>query len=92
LREWVFSREHGLGTPIPWDDKYVIDSLSDSTMYMMYYTVSHLLHRDLGGDESVLVAPEELSDDFWDAVFIQKPGEPLKTECSIGLPEYSVIE
>jgi leucyl-tRNA synthetase len=69
IREWGFSREVGLGTKIPWDPKYVIDSLSDSTIYMAYYTVAHLLHKDIYGDEPNLVTPDELSDEFWDSVF-----------------------
>jgi leucyl-tRNA synthetase len=32
------------GTRIPWDEQYLIESLSDSTIYMAYYTVAHLLH------------------------------------------------
>jgi len=32
-----------LGTKIPWDQQYLIESLSDSTIYMAYYTVCHLL-------------------------------------------------
>jgi len=28
---------------MPWDDKFVIESLSDSTIYMSYYTISHFL-------------------------------------------------
>lgn len=32
-----------LGTKIPWDEQYLIESLSDSTIYMSYYTVCHLL-------------------------------------------------
>ena len=31
------------GTKIPWDEQYLIESLSDSTIYMAYYTVCHLL-------------------------------------------------
>ena len=31
------------GSRIPWDKQYVIESLSDSTIYMAYYTVAHLL-------------------------------------------------
>lgn len=34
---------HILGTKIPWDQQYLIESLSDSTIYMAYYTVCHLL-------------------------------------------------
>ena len=28
---------------MPWDDKFLIESLSDSTIYMAYYTVAHHL-------------------------------------------------
>lgn len=43
LQEHACSRSYGLGTHIPWDPQYVIESLSDSTIYMAFYTVSHLL-------------------------------------------------
>jgi leucyl-tRNA synthetase len=43
LKEWACSRTYGLGTRIPWDPTYLIESLSDSTVYMAYYTVAHLL-------------------------------------------------
>jgi leucyl-tRNA synthetase len=45
LHEWPCSRSYGLGTKMPWDHQFVIDSLSDSTIYMAYYTVAHLLQR-----------------------------------------------
>ena len=32
-----------LGTKLPWDEQYLIESLSDSTIYMAYYTVAYLL-------------------------------------------------
>lgn len=28
---------------LPWDPQYLIESLSDSTIYMAYYTVAHIL-------------------------------------------------
>jgi len=39
LKEWACSRSFGLGTRLPWDPQFVIESLSDSTIYMAYYTV-----------------------------------------------------
>ena len=33
------SRTYGLGTRLPWDEQWLIESLSDSTIYMAYYTV-----------------------------------------------------
>jgi leucyl-tRNA synthetase len=38
LRQWACSREFGLGTKLPWDERWLIESLSDSTIYMAYYT------------------------------------------------------
>ena len=43
LHEHACSRSYGLGTKLPWDEQYLIESLSDSTIYMAYYTVAHLL-------------------------------------------------
>merc|ERR1712000_694855 len=43
LHEWGCSRSFGLGTKLPCDEQYVIESLSDSTIYMAYYTIAHLL-------------------------------------------------
>lgn len=31
------------GTKLPWDEYWLIESLSDSTIYMAYYTVAHFL-------------------------------------------------
>ena len=62
LHDWCFSREFGLGTKIPWDSRFVIDSLSDSTIYPVYYQFVDLLN---GG-----VSP---SPDFWEQVFSLEP-------------------
>lgn len=43
LHEYACSRTYGLGTKLPWDQKWLIESLSDSTIYMAFYTVVHLL-------------------------------------------------
>eukprot|EP01012_Entosiphon_sulcatum_P061798 TRINITY_DN8766_c0_g1_i1.p1 TRINITY_DN8766_c0_g1~~TRINITY_DN8766_c0_g1_i1.p1 ORF type:complete len:1087 (-),score=221.84 TRINITY_DN8766_c0_g1_i1:64-3324(-) len=50
LGDWACSRTFGLGTRLPVDGtiNYVIDSLSDSTIYMAYYTIAHYLQ---GGGE-----------------------------------------
>ena len=37
------SRTYGLGSKLPWDESWLIESLSDSTIYMAYYTVAHFL-------------------------------------------------
>ena len=43
LGQWACSRRFGLGSRVPWDKQWLIESLSDSTVYMAYYTVAHLL-------------------------------------------------
>jgi leucyl-tRNA synthetase len=43
LDKWACSRTYGLGSRIPWDPTFMIDSLSDSTVYPAFYTVAHLL-------------------------------------------------
>ena len=48
LQQWACSRAFGLGTRVPWDPEFLVESLSDSTIYMAYYTVAHLLQ---GGDK-----------------------------------------
>jgi len=60
LKNWACVREKGLGTKLPWDEEWVIESLSDSTIYMAYYTVAHYL-KDL--DE------KQHTESLFDAIF-----------------------
>ncbi len=50
LRDWACTRRRGLGTKLPWDDQWLIEPLSDSTIYMSYYTISKYL-RDIEADK-----------------------------------------
>jgi len=59
LMDWACTREFGLGTTLPWDEQWVIESLSDSTVYMAFYTLNkHLGHMGI-------VAPERIDPDFF---------------------------
>ncbi len=61
LNDWACTHHQGTGTRLPWDEKWVIESLSDSTIYMAYYTIAHLI-KDY---------PEEkINDEFFDFVFL----------------------
>lgn len=60
---WPFSRTFGMGTKIPFDEKYLIDSLSDSTIYMAYYTIAHLITQ---------LPIDKLSDSVWDSIFLEQ--------------------
>lgn len=68
LNKWGFSRSFGLGTRVPWDTQYLIDSLSDSTIYNAFYTVKHFLFRDLEGNDQIFPS-EALCDDVWKFIF-----------------------
>jgi len=46
LNQWACARTYGLGSELPWDRQFLVESLSDSTIYMSYYTVAHLLHGE----------------------------------------------
>jgi len=73
LKEWGCSRTKGLGTRLPWDDIFVIESLSDSTIYMAYYTIAHLLQGGvLNGSETgpLGVKAEDLNVAAFDYVFL----------------------
>ncbi|EGR26946.1 leucyl-tRNA synthetase, putative [Ichthyophthirius multifiliis] len=72
LNHWGCSRSFGLGTRLPFDDKYLIESLSDSTIYMAYYTISHLLQGNVQGSQvgHLGITPDQLNREFWDYIFL----------------------
>ncbi|CAD5211186.1 unnamed protein product [Bursaphelenchus okinawaensis] len=72
LHEYACSRSFGLGTKLPWDERYLIESLSDSTIYTSYYSFAHLLQKgSLDGRSGVQdVKPEQLNDSFWEYALI----------------------
>lgn len=72
LKEWGCTRTQGLGTKLPWDNDFVIESLSDSTIYMAYYTVAGLLQGGVmdGSELGPLgIKAEDLTHQCWDFIF-----------------------
>ena len=71
LNRWACARTYGLGSRLPWDKKFLVESLSDSTIYMAYYTVAHFLHGDRYARTPGLLnlKPEQLTDEAWDCIF-----------------------
>ena len=63
LDDWACSRKVGLGTRLPWDNQWLIEPLSDSTIYMSYYTIAKYL-RDMN--------PDDLNLAFFDKVLLNK--------------------
>lgn len=68
LKEKACARRAGMGTPLPWDKGWTIESLSDSTIYMAYYTIARIINRE--GLE-----PTALTDAVFDYVFLGE-GDP----------------
>ncbi|KAK4691132.1 hypothetical protein P7C71_g5805, partial [Lecanoromycetidae sp. Uapishka_2] len=65
LNRWACARTYGLGSKLPWDPKFLVESLSDSTIYMAYYTISYLLHSDIFGAKpgKLSIKPEQMIDE-----------------------------
>jgi leucyl-tRNA synthetase len=78
---WGLSRTFGLGSRIPWDKKFLIESLSDSTIYMAYYTIANYLHEDIYGLKPKNgILPEMLTEEVFDYIFLGKEFDFSKTE------------
>lgn len=71
LNRWACARTYGLGSKLPWDPSFLVESLSDSTIYQAYYTIAHLLHCDNYGKKtgSLGIKPAQMIDEVWDFVF-----------------------
>ncbi|KAL8934811.1 MAG: hypothetical protein Q9211_005035 [Gyalolechia sp. 1 TL-2023] len=74
LNRWACARTYGLGSKLPWEPKFLVESLSDSTIYMAYYTIAHLLHDDIFGEQPGLlnIKPEQMIDEVWDYIFCRR--------------------
>ena len=84
LKEHACSRTYGLGSRLPWDQAWLIESLSDSTIYMAYYTVAHLLQGDsftgTEGPNSLGITADQMTPEVWDHIFLE--GAKPKTAIS----------
>ena len=82
LDHWACTREYGLGTKLPWDHNWVIESLSDSTIQMAYGTISkYLQHPEDHGFKI-----DKLNEQFFDYIFLSK-GKAEAVEKSTGIPK-----
>ncbi len=66
LRQKACTRSSGLGTRFPLDQTKMIEALSDSTIYMAFYTISHIAMK---------MKPEQLSEELFDYVFLGRKPE-----------------
>lgn len=63
LKKRACARTRGLGVPLPWDRKWIIESLSDSTIYMAFYTIVNKIKQHE-------ISVEKLIPEFWDYVIL----------------------
>jgi leucyl-tRNA synthetase len=76
LKEKACVRASGLGTPFPFDKTQIIESLSDSTIYMAFYTISSYLKE---------VDAEKLYPEVFDYIMLGKGDtKELSAETGIG--------
>lgn len=62
LREKACARKTGLGTPLPWDPAWIVETLSDSTVYMAYYTISKYVNQ-------LSLKPSQMTESVFDYIF-----------------------
>ncbi len=77
LKDWACARQLGLGTPLPQDKEWVIESLSDSTIYNAYYTIAHVIEN---------IPVSQVNDALFDFVFLnQGVSDALKADHHLAL-------
>jgi leucyl-tRNA synthetase len=74
LQDWPCARRTGLGTPLPWSKDWIVETLSDSTVYMAYYMISKFVNAGR-------LKAEQLIPEIFDYIFygVGKPEELCKT-------------
>ena len=65
LKDKACTRRTGMGTPLPWDKSWIVETLSDSTIYMAYYTIAKIINREK-------LQAEKLTDEVFDYIFFGK--------------------
>lgn len=81
--EWLdkrpCARKRGIGTEFPFQKGWIIESLSDSTIYMAFYTIKHLLNQ-------FKINKNQLTHQFWDYLLLDK-GKPENIEEETNIPK-----
>ncbi len=65
LKAKACARKSGLGTPLPWDPEWIVETLSDSTIYMAYYTISKYVNEGK-------IKKENAVPELFDYIFLNK--------------------
>ncbi len=84
LKDKACARRKGLGTRIPWDREWLIESLSDSTIYMAYYILAKFINAGK-------LKAENITQELLDYVFLNI-GDAERASESSGLSKELVEE
>ncbi|MCW3974879.1 MAG: leucine--tRNA ligase [Candidatus Bathyarchaeota archaeon] len=76
-KDWACARRTGLGTPLPWSKDWIVETLSDSTVYMAFYTIrKHIMQHS--------IKPDQLKDEVFDYIYLGS-GEPERIAKETGI-------
>ncbi|AKB77695.1 Leucyl-tRNA synthetase [Methanosarcina horonobensis HB-1 = JCM 15518] len=79
LKDKACARRKGLGTRLPFDKEWLIESLGDSTIYMSYYIIARFIEK---GE----LALEQLTLSFFDYVLLET-GDSAAVSAETGLKQ-----
>jgi len=81
LKDKACARRKGLGTRLPWDKEWLIESLGDSTIYMAYYILAKYVNAGMKIDN--------LPPEFFEYIFMNN-GRAEDVAAITGIPQETV--
>jgi len=84
LNDKACTRKSGLGTPLPWDKDWIVETLSDSVIYMAYYTLARIINEEK-------IKAEQLTDRVFDYILLAE-GDLDKLTEQTGLKKETIEE
>jgi len=84
LQNKACARKGGLGTKLPWDKEWKVETLSDSTIYMAYYALA----KAINGNG---IPAEQLTDSVFDHIFLDA-GDLDGVSKTSGLPSQTISD
>ena len=84
LKDKACTRRSGLGTPLPWDKEWIVETLSDSVIYMAYYTIAKTINEKK-------IKADQLTDEVFDYIFLGR-GDVSKLVKTSGLDKNTIEE
>ena len=81
LKDKACARRKGLGTHLPWDKEWLIESLGDSTIYMAYYILAKYVNAGMKIDQ--------LPPEFFEYIFMNN-GDAASVAALTGVAQETV--